>query len=121
MTLQGSCHCGAVRFEAAHTPTELRDCNCSLCRRLGVRWAYYKLIDVTFSGVTEAYIQGDKTLATHRCVTCGCVMYWLPLPAPDDKEPYDRMGVNTRLCEPAALTGIRVRLLDGADTWTLLD
>ena len=121
MSLQGSSHCGAVRFEAAHTPTELRDCNCSLCRRLGARWAYYTLNEVTLSGPTEAYIQGDRTLATHRCVTCGCAMFWLPLPSPEDEEPYNRMGVNTRMCDPAALAGIRVRLLDGADTWNLLD
>lgn len=120
MTLDGSCHCGAVRFEAAHLPSELRDCNCSLCRRLGARWAYYKLDEVTMSGATEAYIQGDKTLETHRCVTCGCAMFWLPLPVRDEAH-YDRMGVNTRMCDPKALSGIRVRLLDGADTWNLLD
>lgn len=121
MTLQGSCHCGAVRFEAAYKPAELRDCNCSLCRRLGARWAYYKLDEVTLTGATETYIQGDRTLATHRCAQCGCVMYWLPLPTPEDAEPYDRMGVNARMCDPEDVAGIRVRLLDGADAWTLLD
>ncbi|MCE4059649.1 GFA family protein [Pandoraea sputorum] len=34
-TLQGSCHCGAVRFEVV-TPVEpAARCNCSLCRRKG--------------------------------------------------------------------------------------
>jgi hypothetical protein len=38
-----------------------------------------------------------------------------------DEAHYDRMGVNTRMCDPAVLKGVRVRLLDGADTWDLLD
>jgi hypothetical protein len=31
------------------------------------------------------------------------------------------MGVNARMLDPAALKGVRVRLLDGADTWKYLD
>jgi hypothetical protein len=31
------------------------------------------------------------------------------------------MGVNARNFEPAALESVRIRLLDGADTWKYLD
>jgi len=31
------------------------------------------------------------------------------------------MGVNMRNFEPSALDGVRIRLLDGADTWKYLD
>ena len=86
---------------------------------LGARWAYYKLDEVTLSGATQTYIQGDKTLATHRCLTCGCVLYWLPLPVRDEAH-YDRMGVNTRMCDPKDVEGIHVRLLAGADARDLL-
>lgn len=46
---QGSCHCGAVRFEAETTLDGLLDCNCSRCSRLGwvlqpVPAAHFKLL-----------------------------------------------------------------------------
>jgi hypothetical protein len=36
-----SCHCGAVLLEITEAPPEITDCNCSICRRYGVLWAYY--------------------------------------------------------------------------------
>jgi len=44
----------------------------------------------------------------------------LPLPLRDEAH-YDRMGVNTRMCDPKDVEGIHLRRLDGADTWDLLD
>src|SRR3546814_1650111 len=39
MALQGSCHCGAIRFEVdAEPPAEVVECNCSYCRRQGRKW-----------------------------------------------------------------------------------
>ena len=39
--IKAACHCGAVRLEADPAPTRVNDCNCSICRRYGVLWAYY--------------------------------------------------------------------------------
>ena len=36
-----SCHCGSVRLEVDSPPSEVTECNCSICRRYGVLWAYY--------------------------------------------------------------------------------
>ena len=36
-----ACHCGAVRLTVPRAPVEVTECNCSICRRLGARWAYY--------------------------------------------------------------------------------
>ena len=119
MTLQGSCHCGAVRFEAAHLPTELRDCNCSLCRRTGAIWGYYAPSAVRVvhqEGALDGYVQGDRTLTTWRCRTCGCVTHWTAIdPA------LERMAVNARLLPPDILRAARIRRFDGADTWKFLD
>lgn len=117
MSVEASCHCGAVRFRVASAPTELKACNCSLCRRLGGLWAYYSPKDVVFEARdTAGYIQGDRSIESHHCRTCGCTTHWQALD-PD----YDRMGVNARLMDPAAIEGVRVRRFDGADTWEFLD
>ena len=109
------CHCGAVRVTLSRTPQRLTQCNCSLCRKLGTLWAYFTPAEVTVTGETEAYVQGDMTLATHRCRICGCVSHWFSLTGAE------RVGVNVRLMDPAALADIPIRRFDGADTWTYLD
>jgi hypothetical protein len=115
-----TCHCGQVRIEIDAAPPEtVTDCNCSLCRRIGGWWAYYTPDQVRITageGHTVAYVQGDRTLETHHCPTCGCVTHWRAIAS-----DYNRMGVNARLFDPADLKDVRVRHLDGADTWDYLD
>ena len=114
--LKGSCHCGAVQLEIPRKPRRLTNCNCSICRRIGGLWAYYKEAEVKVTaapGATNAYIWGDKCLRIMRCSTCGCVTHWQSLlPTKSGK-----MGVNARNFDAVALGQVRIRLLDGADTW----
>ncbi len=118
--LAGSCHCGAVRIEIPRRPRTLTDCNCSICRRYGVLWAYYKASDVRVicrPGATNAYSWGPKALRFVRCGTCGCIMNWVRVRA--RKVSY--LGVNARNFDPSILDSVRVRRLDGANTWKYLD
>ena len=117
--IKGSCHCGAVTYEVDCLPEDFTDCNCSICRRYGAWWAYYSPKQVRFSPavpVTDVYIWGDKMLEFHRCRACGCVTHWVSV----DKTR-DRMGVNARMMDLAVTKAVRVRRLDGADTWEFLD
>ena len=119
--LSGTCHCGALTIEIPAPPTEITNCNCSICRRLGTLWAYYPAEQVTVSGhpeSTDTYVQGDRTLRTVRCKTCGCVSHWEPLEAQPDAVGGNRIGVNIRNFDPALIDSTRMRMLDGADTWT---
>ena len=114
--LKATCHCGAIQIEIPSRPNEITNCNCSTCRRLGALWAYYDVGTVTIHGHpenTDEYIQGDKTLRTVRCRTCGCTTHWEPL----NTKKYKRMGVNVRNFEPEVIGDVRIRLLDGANTW----
>ena len=115
-----SCHCGAVRLRLPHRPQTLTSCNCSLCRRIGALWGYYQHRNEVRihadAGATVAYIQGDRTLEMHHCAVCGCVTHWQGVPGKGDG-----VGVNFRLADPADIAGIRVRHLDGADSWKYLD
>ena len=112
-----SCHCGAVELDVP-APREVTDCNCSICRRYGVLWAYYRPGEVRFvrRGATDSYMWDDREIAFHRCRGCGCVTHWAPV------DPgWDRMGVNARLLELEVLAQARRRRLDGAVTERYLD
>jgi hypothetical protein len=109
---EASCHCGAVRFEVETLPKEVKSCNCSICRRYGVLWAYYQRPEVRFAvenGPTDIYSWGDKDLEFHRCRVCGCVTHWS---AVDNAR--ERMGVNARLMPPEVLAAIPIIPSDGA-------
>jgi hypothetical protein len=77
--VEASCHCGAVRLECNAAPETVTDCNCSICRRYGVLWAYYSPAQVRLvapNGATESYTWGKHSLEFHRCRACGCVTHW---------------------------------------------
>jgi hypothetical protein len=119
-TMQGSCHCGAVRLTLPAAPTTATSCNCSLCRRTGGIWAYYPLGKVSIPGHaenTESYTWGDRPLWSVRCKICRIVTHWAPL----EPEPGARDGVNLGNFEPALLESVVVRCFDAADTWKFLD
>ena len=117
--ITASRHCGAVRLEIELPPETVTDCNCSICRRYGVRWAYYRPVQVQIvaaSGATDIYMWDDRSIEFHRCRVCGCVTHWAPV----DRER-DRMGVNARLMPLEVLAAAHVRKLDGAVTERYVD
>ena len=117
--IAGSCHCGAVRWSFEGVPDGATACNCTLCRRYGVLWAYdFENEGIKVSGPTAVYTWGDKRLGFHFCPTCGCIAYWRALKARDDGRR--RIAVNLRLAEPAAVAAIPINHLDGLDTWKAL-
>ncbi len=118
--IAGACHCGAVRLVLPRRPRTLTACNCSICRRYGTLWAYYRATMVRVEharGATAAYLWGSRRLRFVRCARCGCVTHWERA----RPTPSSRMGVNARLFDPEALGEVRIRRLDGARTWRYLD
>jgi len=118
--IEGTCHCGAVRWTFEGEPTHATSCNCSLCRRTMALMAYGTTATVRVDGLTMPYVQGDRTLAMHHCPVCGVTTHWSSLNS-QGEEGHDRLAVNMRLADPAVLTHLRIRHFDGADTWTFLD
>ena len=121
MILTGTCHCGAVSIDVPHKPRRMTSCNCSICRRYAGLWGYYPVAKVRLRharGAVDRYVWGDRMIAQVRCATCGCVVCWQPTARAKNR---NRMGVNMRNFEPAAIEGIRIRRLDGASTWKFLD
>ena len=109
--IEASCHCGAVRLNIAVAPDTVTECSCSICRRLGVLWAYYAPGQVQImppSGATFAYIWGDKLIEFHTCKVCGCTTHYA------DRDPaVDRMAVNARLMAPEVVAAARLRKIPG--------
>lgn len=117
--LTATCHCGAVRVDVPRRPRSITNCNCSICRRYGTLWAYYRASEVRVTaepGTSAEYVWGDKMLRFVRCGACGCVTHWEGI----RPTASSRMGVNARNFEPSALGDVRIRLLDGASTWKYL-
>lgn len=113
------CHCGAVTITLAALPSEVVKCNCSLCRKYGVLWAYPSAADVLISPdppPTEAYAWNGRNVDFHRCRACGCITHWMPR----DRKRESR-GVNAHLLSPETLAAIPVRLRNGAGTGLFTD
>lgn len=109
---EGHCHCGAVRYVVTRCEDGATACNCTVCRRYGVLWAYdYEGEGITVSGDTRAYLRGDKSLGFHFCPTCGCVAYWRGVAL--DKDRRRRIAVNVRLAEPDAVARMPINHFDG--------
>jgi hypothetical protein len=113
-----TCHCGAARLTVPQAPLEVTECNCSICRRLGARWAYYDRVEVGLNrvGSTKPYVWGDRMLAFHRCRNCGCVTHWQSL-----NGAYARMAINARMIDSLDFEKVRIRQFDGARTWAYVD
>ena len=98
MSVQGSCHCGRIAFEAEGAPEQLMECNCSHCARKGfLLW---------FTTPDRFVVTGDEAEMTiyefnrhaiqHRfCPVCGAQPFARGK-TPDGKE---MVAVNLR-CAP---------------------
>ena len=109
----GRCHCGRASVRLPRLPDLVVQCNCSLCSKTGFRGVYFGSAEVEIDGTFDSYVREDLKqpyLATHRCSHCGTVTHWTPLTEP----PHERMGVNARLFDEAALADVRVEPIDGA-------
>jgi hypothetical protein len=110
--LQGSCHCGNVKWSFDGCPDGATACNCNVCRRYGVLWAYdYEGERIRTSGETKVYIWGEKTLGFHFCPRCSCVAYWRALEP--NAEGRRRIAVNLRLAEPDDVGHIPIDHFEG--------
>ena len=84
---QGSCHCGAVRFQIeAPLILEVEDCNCSICTKAGFLHLILPLNKFTL-------LQGEEQLENYTfntgvarhtfCKICGIKPFYTPRSNPD--------------------------------------
>jgi len=109
--LQGSCHCGAVRFAIETDFPELTTCDCSICRRKNAL-----MVKVPESAFT--LLTGDESLTAYRfhshtathyfCQVCGIYPFHRKRVTPD------HFGINVCCLDGFDPTGIPVRATIGA-------
>lgn len=114
--IEGSCHCGNVRWSFDGTPDGATACNCTICRRYGALWIHgYEGENINLTGTRRVYVWGNRKLGFHFCAECGCVAAcrWLN-PQADGQH---RMAVNVRLADPKAVESIPIEHFDGLESW----
>ena len=114
--LKLSCHCGQISIEIKAKPGFIFECNCTLCSKAGVRWAYLDPADVGVEGMTAAYRRTDKAdpaADLHFCPNCGSTTHFTLTESAVAKFGDTQMGVNMRLADERDLAGIELHYPDG--------
>lgn len=110
MIYQGSCHCGAVKFEVeAPEDLEVEECNCSICSKAGflhliVPTSRFRLLTDADKLATYTFNTG---VAKHRfCKQCGIKSFYIPRSNPDG------VDVNVR-CLDTPAKSVKITAFDG--------
>jgi hypothetical protein len=116
--IEGACLCGAVHLAAARVPRTITECNCSVCRRYGTLWAYYKRRAVVIGPRTmlEAYSVRPGRRRFVRCKRCGCITSW----ETRARGPDAWIALNARLFDQALVANVRISVLDGDKSWRVV-
>jgi hypothetical protein len=106
-----TCHCKAIRLTFPPLREPANECLCSVCRRYGALWAYYKEDEVEVEGdAIEGYAWRGKKISFNRCKHCGCMTHYTVL---RDTEP--RVAVNCRMLEKEEYEKLESEQSDGDD------
>lgn len=111
VTHRGGCHCGRVRFEVrAPAEIEAKECNCSICHRIG----YQHLIVAT---ADFELLKGEEELTDYRfntgvarhrfCRHCGVKSFYTPRSHPEG------VSVNVRCLDEETIEALRLAPFDG--------
>ena len=129
MHLDGSCHCGAVRFSVdAYAPVPYMRCYCSICRKtaggggyavnLGARADTLKVSGKANITVFHATVDGHEGSAERRfCKRCGAALWVWDPSWPELVHPFAG-AIDTPLPEPPQSVHI---LLDSKANWVRID
>ncbi|KAJ7754525.1 Mss4-like protein [Mycena metata] len=112
--LHATCHCGGIQYTLHTTPAATKSCNCSICSRNGVLWAYPLKKDVTVHTQTSLveYTFGRKQIVHGFCGTCA-VPVWEHFLNPSKAHT---MGINVRTIDGLDFTSLPTRVHDGKAT-----
>jgi hypothetical protein len=109
---QGSCHCGAVRFEVDLDLSQpVISCNCSICGRTGTLLAFVPPEKFTLQSGEENlsdYQFNEKVVHHLFCKTCGVRSF-----GRGEGPQGPMVAINTRCLEGVELGALKVIAYDG--------
>jgi len=111
-TVNGGCHCGAVRFEAKADLTQAMECNCSHCEKKGFILTFTPRANfalTTGEGALSEYRFNKKSIAHKFCKTCG-VQPFAYGAMPDGAE---MAAINLRCVDEIDLSSLSPQKVDG--------
>jgi hypothetical protein len=115
LEVRGRCHCGSVHWSFKGKIPDATICNCTICRRYGVLWAYgYDGQDIHVEdpkGVLVAYVWGSRSISFNFCSVCGNLVSWRGLKPREGGRT--RIAVNLRLAEPEDVVDVPLQRFDG--------
>jgi hypothetical protein len=129
MQLEGSCHCGAVKFSvAAYAPAPFMRCYCSICRKtaggggyainLGARAATLRVTGEEHISKFHALVDGEESPAERRfCGRCGSALWVWDPGWPELVHPF-ASAIDTPLPEPAEAVHM---MLGSKANWVRVD
>lgn len=129
MKLEGSCHCGAVKFSVeAYAPVPFLRCYCSICRKtqggggyainLGAKANTLKIRGEKNIAMFHARVNGRRSSAERRfCKKCGSGLWLWDKSWPELVHPF-ASAIDTDLPEPPAVVHM---MLDSKANWVRLD
>jgi hypothetical protein len=122
MTLSGSCHCGATKFEVPRAPETVTRCTCSICSKRGGLWAYRPAAEFRLTTPREnvaTYQWGPKYGKHNFCPVCGCSTFTETPDFSTGQANFDKpiVSVNARLFDDFDLDAVPVEVIDGKNLW----
>lgn len=120
LTLEGGCHCGAIRFTVDLAERRALDCNCSICTAKGFLHLIVSRDAVRFVGAPDLdALTDDGRLTTYRfgtgvarhtfCSRCGIHPFYVPRSHPEG------LDVNVRALDEVARFGLEGWIIEPFD------
>jgi hypothetical protein len=108
-TYQGSCHCGAVRFEIDADIDHVRVCDCSICSKRGA--LNFRVPPEDFRLLTpladmSCYQWGTFAAKDYFCPTCGILPFRRPRTPTDDEAARGLTKTETWTINVRCLAGV---------------
>jgi hypothetical protein len=111
VVIEGSCHCGGVRFQIDGKVDEVTTCDCSLCEMRGALMAKVPETALVVAGdeLLTLYQWNTQRARHYFCSRCGIYVFHRKRAAPD------HFGVNARCLHDFDLASVPVRATEGAN------
>ena len=111
-TMQGSCHCGKVRFRVTADLDRVTECNCSICNKKGflhliVPPGQFELL--AGKGDLASYSFNTGVARHTFCKHCGVHPFYVPRSDPD------KIDVNVRCLDGVDADAIPAAPFDGSN------